>query len=150
MLAKLIFSLTTCLGFGILLDIKGRNLIYTSFIGFFGWTTFEILKTFHWNILLVYFFSTCLVTFLAELISRNENFSIISLIVPPLIPLAPGTAIYYTFFYFFNGQIDDSLNKALETLSRAILMAIAILITNFIFIIKDKIKFFYNKNKEIS
>jgi uncharacterized membrane protein YjjB (DUF3815 family) len=115
------------LGFGILFHIRGRNLIVASLGGLMSWAVFLLLEPLLSNEATRYFLSSAAVTIYAEIFARVMKTPTTTFLVPSLIPLIPGGALYYTMNYALNEQWSLFAAKAIYTLELALALALGIL-----------------------
>ena len=115
------------LGFGILFNIRGRKLIIASLGGLMSWSVFLLLAPLFPSEALRYFFASAAVTIYAELFARIIKTPTTMFLVPSLIPLIPGGALYYTMNYALNEQWSVFAAKAVYTLELAFALALGII-----------------------
>ncbi len=73
-----------------------------------------------------YFFGTLFISVFAELLARLRKMPATIFITPAVIPLVPGVGLYQTMRFFVYGDTAAGLEKCIETLSCAGVMAVAI------------------------
>ncbi len=115
------------LGFGILFHIKGRKLLIASLGGLMSWTVFLLLEPVLPGEAVRYFLSSATVTVYAEVFARVIKTPTTTFLVPSLIPLIPGGALYYTMNYALNEQWPSFADKAVYTLGLAAALALGII-----------------------
>lgn len=115
------------LGFGILFHIRGRNLLIASLGGLISWTVFLFLQPLFPGDATRYFLSSAAVTIYAEVFARVMKTPTTTFLVPSLIPLIPGGALYYTMNYALNEQWPVFAAKAVYTLELALALALGII-----------------------
>ena len=115
------------LGFGILFHIRGRNLIAASLGGLMSWTVFLLLEPLFPDETMRYFLSSGAVTVYSEIFARVMKTPTTTFLVPSLIPLIPGGALYYTMNYALNEQWPMFAAKAIYTLELAFALALGII-----------------------
>lgn len=115
------------LGFGILFHIKGRKLLIASLGGLMSWTVFLLLEPVLPGEAVRYFLSSAAVTVYAEVFARVIKTPTTTFLVPSLIPLIPGGALYYTMNYALNEQWPAFADKAVYTLGLAAALALGII-----------------------
>ena len=115
------------LGFGILFNIRGRKLMIASLGGLMSWAVFLLLEPLFPPESLRYFFSAAAVTVYAEVFARIIKTPTTTFLVPSLIPLIPGGALYYTMNYALNEQWAAFAAKAFYTLELAVALALGII-----------------------
>lgn len=115
------------LGFGILFHIKGRKLLIASLGGLMSWTVFLLLEPVLPGEAVRYFLASAAVTVYAEVFARVIKTPTTTFLVPSLIPLIPGGALYYTMNYALNEQWPAFADKAVYTLGLAAALALGII-----------------------
>lgn len=115
------------LGFSILFHIRGRKLLIASLGGLMSWTVFLLLAPVLPGEGIRYFFASAAVTVYAETFARIIKTPTTTFLVPSLIPLIPGGALYYTMNYALNEQWQSFAAKAVYTLELALSLALGIL-----------------------
>ena len=115
------------LGFSTLFHIKGRRLLIASLGGLISWTVFLLLEPLLPGESVRYFLASATVTVYAEVFARVIKTPTTTFLVPSLIPLIPGGALYYTMNYALNEQWASFGTKALYTLELAAALALGII-----------------------
>ena len=76
--------------FGIIFNLTGRKLIYSSFAGGLGWYTYLLLyKEMGYSKTTAYLFSAIIITVFSEIIGRLKRTTVTTTLIPALIPLVP-------------------------------------------------------------
>ena len=115
------------LGFSVLFHIRGRRLAIASLGGLISWTVFLLLEPLLPGEPVRYFLASAAVTVYAEIFARVVKTPTTTFLVPSLIPLIPGGALYYTMNYALNEQWQSFAAKALYTLELAAALALGII-----------------------
>lgn len=115
------------LGFSVLFHIRGRRLAIASLGGLISWTVFLLLEPLLPGEPVRYFLASAAVTVYAEIFARVIRTPTTTFLVPSLIPLIPGGALYYTMNYALNEQWQSFAAKALYTLELAAALALGII-----------------------
>ena len=115
------------LGFSVLFHIKGRRLAIASLGGLISWTVFLLLEPLLPGETVRYFLASAAVTVYAEVFARGIKTPTTTFLVPSLIPLIPGGALYYSMNYALNEQWQSFAAKALYTLELAAALALGII-----------------------
>ena len=122
--------LTGCLGtlgFNILFNIRGRKLIFATLGGLMSWAVFLMLEPVLPSEALRYFVSAAVITVYGELLARREKTPTTTFLVPSIIPLIPGSALYYTMNCALNKQWSQFAQQAFYTLQLALSLAVGII-----------------------
>jgi len=115
------------LGFNVLFNIRGRKLLLATLGGFISWTVFLALEPLLPSEALRYLISAATITVYGEVLARVEKTPTTTFLVPALIPLIPGSALYYTMNYALNQQWSRFAEQAFYTLRLALSLAVGII-----------------------
>lgn len=137
-LLQLLYAALGSFGFGILFNIKLSRVIPTTIGGLICWATFLLAKHFSASIFTAAFISSATIAFYSEILARifkapTTVFTIIS-----VIPLIPGSSLYYTMQYTVLNQWSHAKDFALETVLYIGAIALGISIVSAIFSILSK------------
>ncbi len=122
--------LTACLGtlgFNILFNIRGRKLLFATVGGALSWGVFLALEPFLPDEALRYFLSAATITVYGEVLARVEKTPTTTFLVPSIIPLIPGGALYYTMNYALNKQWSEFAHQSFYTLQLALALSVGII-----------------------
>jgi uncharacterized membrane protein YjjB (DUF3815 family) len=131
LLYSCIYTLIATLGFGILFNIKGKNLVFASIGGGVSW--FFYLLTYsnlHFANLIAFFIASVIGSVYSEVMARILKTPVTTFIICTIIPLVPGGGMYYTMFSSIQGNVNESLNLGLQTLSIAGTVAIGVFLVS--------------------
>ena len=98
------------LGFAVLYNTRGRRLLIPAAGGAFFWAVYLVLLHFFRNAYLGFFVVAILITLYSEIWARVLKTPATTVLMPPVIPLIPGGALYYT--------MDAALRKELAALDK--------------------------------
>lgn len=118
-LLYILYASLATLGFSVLFNIRGLKLIPAVIGGTIGWTVFMLASIFtEFNILAV-FFAAVAIGIYAEIIAVILKQPATIFIVPGIIPLVPGSGMYYTMASSIHGEIESTLSLGMETIYTA-------------------------------
>jgi len=124
--------------FGIILNVKGKKLIFASFGGGLAWYVYIFSISKNIDNALAYFLASIALTIYSELFARLLKTPVTTMLIPGLIPLVPGGGIFYTMLYTVQKDTNSALFKGIETLFAASALAFGIVFVSSISkIIKD-------------
>ena len=129
-MSGLIQILTGCLGtlgFTILFTIRGKKLLLSTLGGLISWAVFLMLEPVFAGEAIRYLLSAAVITVYGELLARLEKTPTTTFLVPSIIPLIPGGALYYTMNYALNKQWSQFAQQAFYTLQLALSLAVGII-----------------------
>jgi uncharacterized membrane protein YjjB (DUF3815 family) len=115
------------LGFNLLFHIRGKKLVLATLGGVISWTVFLILESLLPGEAVRYFLSAAMVTVYGEILARVEKTPTTTFLVPSIIPLIPGSALYYTMNYALNKQWSQFAGQAFYTVQLALALAVGII-----------------------
>lgn len=127
-------------GFAILLNIRGKKMIFASIGGLLSWLMFVLLSKIIPSEPVCYLIVSILISIYAEVLARTLKTPTTSFIIISLIPLIPGSSLYYTMANAFAGDMENFLNKGIKTIELAAALALGIILVSAVadFIIKIK------------
>lgn len=129
-MSGLIQILTGCLGtlgFNVLFNIRGKKLVLATQGGTISWAVFLALEPLLPGEAVRYLLAAAAVTVYGELLARVEKTPTTTFLVPSIIPLIPGSALYYTMNYALNKQWTQFTAQAFYTLQLALSLAVGII-----------------------
>lgn len=105
------------LGFALLYGLKKKHLIFASIGGLISWGMYLIFySVFNQNeIFLPCFVATVITAVYVNLIAIWVKAPTHMFLLPALIPLIPGSTLYYTFLYFYKKDWNEMFKYAGET-----------------------------------
>lgn len=140
MLLEIFFASLATYGFGLMFNIRGKSLLAASIGGGIGWFFYIFCMGKDFSESSSYLIATIFIALYCEWMARILKTPVTSIIVPSMIPLAPGGGVYYTMFYLIQNNYNLSFQKALQTASIAGSMALGILIVSTLFRVYNLIK----------
>lgn len=122
-----IATFIACAGFAIIFNIHGFGIAICAFGGMITWIVYCICIYFECDIYAAYFFAAITAAIYAELMARVRKYPAISYLVVGIFPLIPGAGIYYATSFLLRGDRQAFVQKALETIGVAGVIAVGIL-----------------------
>ena len=130
-MTELIQIITAAIGslcFGLLFNLKDKKLIAAvTLCGGLGWLVFLALDRVFEQDFPCYFFVALLLSLTAEVLARTMKSPTTVFIAPALIPLVPGSSLYYTMANALGGNAELFAEKALNTLTYAAALAVGVI-----------------------
>lgn len=131
-LIQLLTSFLGTLGFGILFHIRGRKLWFAALGGLLSWAAFLVLGFAVENEPVRYFLVSILASLYAEVLARLVKTPTTTFVIISLIPLIPGSGLYYTMASALSGSSDGFLSNGIHTIELALALSLGIiLVTSF-------------------
>ena len=128
MLVQIITGTLGALGFALLYNIRGKRLFFAALCGLIATLCYCVFGLFIQSEVLNYFLCSLLVSLYAEIMARIIKTPTTTFIITSLIPLIPGSSLYYTMTTAFSGEISTFIDKGIYTLSLAGALAAGIIV----------------------
>lgn len=104
-------------------------IFYASLGGAIAWFVFEITAIYG-NDLIQYFAATVVLSLYSEIMARIHKVPVTVFLIAALIPLVPGSGIYYTMEHFIEGNTEEFLSTFIHTFAIAGSLAFGILLVS--------------------
>lgn len=140
MIINSFYAFLSSLGFGILFNIRGKNLIIASIGGGLGWFTYLLVSGLQPSISFSLFIASMVVSIYSEIMARVYKNPVTMFVICAIIPLVPGGGMYYATLEAVKGNFEVALSKIIVTLFSAGAIAIGIIFVSSISSIFKKIK----------
>lgn len=118
------------LGFSIRSNIKGWKLLFTSLGGALSWGLYLQFLNWSSSLLLSIFLATVAVCIYSELLGRLFRIPVAVFVICSIIPLVPGSGLYYAMKAYIDGNGSDFLLKMGQTLMIAGSISVAIAVVS--------------------
>lgn len=123
-----VFSVFASYGFVLIFNIHGFGSFLCALGGGITWAAFCVVQALGGQDLLCYFLATVVAAIFAEIMARVRKYPAISYLISCLLPLIPGSGIYYAAQQAMAGNSDGFVRYASRTLAIAGCMAVGILL----------------------
>lgn len=140
MFLQIIYAFIVSLGFGVLFNVRDKNLFFAALGGAVGWFFYSLTLNLSSSSVLAMLMASISISIYAEIFSRVLKNPVTLFLVCSLIPLVPGSGMYYTVFEAVQGNIFESLNYGIETLSLAGVIAVGIILVSTLSRLFQKLK----------
>lgn len=132
--AGLIFSsLVGSIGFCLFFHIKKNKLIYGCIGGVLSITVYFICGELGMTALMQNMIAAIVATLYAEVVARIVKAPSTVFLIPSIIPLTPGSLLYYTMRAVVDGEVQLAKSRGEETLMVALGIAVGIVLISVIF-----------------
>ncbi|WP_017414636.1 threonine/serine exporter family protein [Clostridium tunisiense] len=138
---SVLYAFISSLGFGILFNVRGKNLIIASIGGGLGWLFYLITKNSTGSEIVALFVASIVISVFSEIFARIMKNPVTIFLICALIPLVPGGSMYYTTFEAVQGNVSKSIVLGIQTLFNAASIAVGIILVSTISKIINKLKF---------
>jgi uncharacterized membrane protein YjjB (DUF3815 family) len=125
MILSSLYALLSSLGFGIIFNIRGKNLFFASLGGSLGWVFYTFSMDYNFSKLFSLFIGSLACSIYSEIMARVLKSPVTIFMICAIIPLVPGAGMYYTMFETTTGNLDKALTLGLETIGSAGAIAVA-------------------------
>jgi uncharacterized membrane protein YjjB (DUF3815 family) len=125
-LMQVCFGAIAILGFSIRNNIRGWKLVFTSLGGAISWGAYLMFLQWSSSLLLSIFLSTLLVCLYSEFVGRAFRMPVSVFVICSIIPLVPGSGLFYAMKAYIDGNITEAMGKMGETLMIAGTISVAI------------------------
>ena len=127
MFEQTVVALIASLGFGVIFNIRGKNLFFATIGGGLSWLSYLLLKKFNVSDILSLFISSVIFSIYSEVCARFLKTPITTLVICALIPLVPGAGMYYTMYETITGNVSGALELGLNTIASAGTLALGVI-----------------------
>ena len=114
------------LSFAILFACPRRTLPYCGLVGAVGWLVYEIAELFGMEAFAASLLAVIPLTLLARILAITLRAPVTVFLLTGIFPLVPGAGIYYTAYYFLQGEEVLFASKGAETFKVALALALGI------------------------
>ncbi|MGY0375095.1 threonine/serine exporter family protein [Clostridium sp. JNZ J1-5] len=120
-----LYALLASLGFGVIFNIRGKNLFFASLGGSIGWFFYLLSLEYYPSKVFALFVGSLAISIYSEVMARVLKTPVTTFMICAMIPLVPGAGMYYTMLESIQGNIDKSLTLGLQTIGGAGAIAVA-------------------------
>lgn len=127
MILNTLYTLIATFTFSILANIRGKNLVFASLGGGFTWFIYLFTTSYtHIPNMFCFFIASIFAAMYSEVMARVLRTPVTTLVISAVIPLVPGSGMYYTMFESVQGNVNTSLNLGIQTLAIAGTIAVGV------------------------
>lgn len=119
-----------CLGFSILFNVHGKGIVFCMIGGIICWVAYCFTESLGGSEGTATFIASFIVAIYSEVMARVRKCPAIGYLVLGLIPLIPGSSLYYTMNYAVRGNMNMFSVQGMKTIQLAGLMAAGILLVS--------------------
>lgn len=146
MIIEVISAFIASFAFGIVFNIKDKNLIFAALCGALGWFAYKVALLFGLSDITSLFIAAVSLSIYSEVFARILKTPVTTFVIAALIPLVPGGGMYYTMVEAITGNVMKSLETGIKTIASAGALALGIILVSTITKTMINIK---NKNSTI-
>ncbi len=127
---EMIAAAGSTFAFGIIFNLKGQKLIYASVGGAIGWAIYILFRSSGNSDPVSFFYSSVGITIYSEIIARILKTPVTSTLIASLIPLVPGSGVYFTMSYAVEHRVEEAIQKGIETLMITVAITMGIIVVS--------------------
>lgn len=149
MIIEVVSAFIATFAFGIVFNIKGKNLFFAALCGALGWFVYKISLMFGCSDITSLFLASLALSIYSEVFARILKTPVTTFVIAALIPLVPGGGMYYAMVEAITGDIMKSLEIGIKTLASAGALALGIILVSTLtktLVKNKKVKIDMNKN----
>ena len=149
MIIEVLAAFISSFAFGIVFNIKGKNLFFAALCGALGWFVYKFSLKLEYTDTTSLFLASLALSIYSEIFARILKTPVTTFVIAALIPLVPGGGMYYTMVEAITGDVMKSLEIGIKTIASAGTLALGIILVSTITktIIKNKkVKLDMNRN----
>lgn len=129
-LKEFIISAIAAIGFGYIFDLPRKAIYISSLAAGFGWVIYKITLEYTASVYIGSFISAFIMAATAEFMARTFHYPASVFILPGIINLCPGEAIYNTMKYFIENETEMAITSAYKGLGIAAALAFGVLLSS--------------------
>ena len=122
------------LGFAFVFNIRGKKVFFAAFGGCLGWVLFLLFGLFLESEVIRYLIVSIAVSLYGEVMARILKTPTTLFSVVCLVPLVPGSGLYYTMTHALSGNLEGFIERGAGTLSLAAALSLGVVIVNTSFV----------------
>ncbi len=125
-----IAGLVGTLGFGLMFNMHGRGIPFALLGSVISWPVCVLCMRLGLAEPIAYLIAAAVSCFYSEIMARIRKFPATSYLMCALVPLIPGSGIYYTMDYIRRGMLPEAYDKGMLTAAIAGSMAVGVLLVS--------------------
>ncbi|MBO7421983.1 MAG: threonine/serine exporter family protein [Oscillospiraceae bacterium] len=125
-LIQLVTAFLGALGFALLFGLHRRHLVFASLGGMITWGIYLFVHSFLKSPFLANLIASVFAVSLAEALAHWRKCPATLFVVPSIIPLVPGSSLYYAMSYAVQNELDTARAYGHQTLIAALAIAAGI------------------------
>lgn len=146
-LIQLLMATLGALGFSLIFNVRGRQLLFTTLGGFLAWSSYLLLEPTGLGDVGRYLIASILVTIYAEICARRRKAPATVFLMSGVIPLVPGSRLYSTMVYAVNLDWPGFLEQGLHTILLAGAISAGIILVSMVVHAMQAVRDLRQKNR---
>jgi len=127
LLLPALIAFVSCIGFCMIFNIRDTNMLIAAIGGALAWVVYLTVDHYGDSVL-ANFMGGIFVSLFSEVVARIRRCPSTCILIIGLLPLVPGSGIYYTMKYYVQGQYADFAAKGMATLTAAGAIALGVML----------------------
>ncbi|PRR81964.1 threonine/serine exporter family protein [Clostridium vincentii] len=119
MILETIATTVASIGFGVMFNIKGKNLFFAALGGGLGWLVYSLGLSFDFSAISSLFIASVFFSIYSEVFARILKTPVTTLLICCLIPLVPGAGMYNAMYQAITSNLSGAIELAVDTTARA-------------------------------
>lgn len=128
-----LWAFCACVGFGIAFNIHGRGILICGLGGAVGWLAYLLSMACGTGDIMAAFVAAMAIGAYSEIMARIRRCPVTGYLQVALLPLVPGSGIYYAMRYCVEGDTQQFLSTLLHTFGFAAALSIGAMLASSIF-----------------
>ncbi len=127
LLLPMLIAFVSCIGFCMIFNIRDTNMIIAAVGGALAWAVYLIVDQYGDSVM-ANFMGGIFVSLYAEIVARIRRCPSTCILIIGLLPLVPGSGIYYTMKFYVQSQYADFAERGMATLTAAGAIALGVML----------------------
>lgn len=123
-------ALLASFGFGILFNIRGNKLFAAALIGGAGGLIYDLMLRLGYSEAWNLFVTSSCISLMSELCARFLKCPVTTFLICAIIPLVPGSGMYYTMLEVVQNRLDGAIVLGVDTIIQACSIAIGCILVS--------------------
>lgn len=142
---QIITALLGSLGFSILFGLRPRYLCFASIGGGICWAFYEFCLQMGLSVFVTCLAASAFSALYGEILARIMKAPAPLFFIPTIIPLIPGSTLYYTMRSAVQGETSLAMDYGTQTLSCALAIAAGVSLVWAVFFMEDRLEGYWKK-----
>ena len=125
-LIQLLTAFLASLGFSLVFGLRSRHLLFGALGGMCAWGLYLLIYTWIPNLFLPTLFTSVVAVIYSEFMARRRKCPSTLFLMPAIIPLVPGSSLYYAMSSMVQGEVAAAKSYGHDTLVCALAIAAGI------------------------
>ncbi len=123
---QLITAVLGSIGFALLFRVRPKLMVSIGLGGFLTWGTYLLMFNLTEKIFLSSLIASIVCALYSEVLAKIQKTPATTILITSIVPLIPGSGLYYTMINIVQGNADEAIKNAYVTLEFALSIALGI------------------------